>query len=248
MPGPARSKSPRGAAERSAPLRRGLVEAEILDKAAALFAARGFAATSLQDIADALGSSRPALYHYFSNKDEILARLADGLAARTEQALARGLAGDGDVAVRLDRLVRALIEPIAESPSRFRLILTSDVTGSVDPDGHSAALRHEIFQSISTLIGEGVATGVFRRCNQTVATFAILGMINWVAWWYSDSRGPATAELCDAVADFALASVRAGGSDRRGDNPAAVIASIRRDLDLLEPFLERSAGTDEPGG
>ena len=61
-------------------MRRGLVEAEILERGAELFAARGFAATSMQDIADALGSSRPALYHYFRSKDEILDRLIQGLA------------------------------------------------------------------------------------------------------------------------------------------------------------------------
>ena len=53
--------------------RRELVENEIYEQAIRLFAERGFAGTSLQDIADALGITRPALYYYVKSKDELLA-------------------------------------------------------------------------------------------------------------------------------------------------------------------------------
>ena len=49
----------------------------VLEAAAKLFAERGFGGTNLQDIADALGISRPALYYYFKSKDEILASLVE---------------------------------------------------------------------------------------------------------------------------------------------------------------------------
>ena len=55
--------------------RRELVEAEIYEQATRLFAERGFAGTSLQDIADAMGMTRPSLYYYVKNKDQLLARL-----------------------------------------------------------------------------------------------------------------------------------------------------------------------------
>jgi AcrR family transcriptional regulator len=231
------------ASDRSAGLRRGLVEAEILDEAARLFAARGFAATSMQDIADALGSSRPALYHYFAGKDEILQRLVEGLADSTRQAVGDAAIGGGDDAeARLDRLVRALIAPIAAAPSRFRLILTSDLADQFDVDGDLSAMRREVVQAVATIIGEGSDSGVFRRCDKTVATFAILGMINWVAWWYQPSRGPQMDEVAATLAEMALASVRARPSERSGTSVSAVLSSIRRDLD----FLERTALPQEP--
>src|SRR5215469_4875878 len=67
--------------------RRDLVEAQIYEQAARLFAERGFAATTPQDIADAVGISRQALYYYIKSKDEILARLVSDI---SEQALAAG--------------------------------------------------------------------------------------------------------------------------------------------------------------
>jgi AcrR family transcriptional regulator len=223
-----------------------LVEAEILDEAARLFAARGFAATSMQDIATALGTSRPALYHYFAGKDEILTRLVEGLAAGTRRAVEEASAVEGGAEARLDRLVRALIEPIAAAPSRFRLILTSDLADQLDHDGQFAAMRHEVFRAVAAVIGEGCDSGVFRRCDRNVAAFAILGMVNWVAWWYSPARGPQVEDLSTVLSEMALASVRAHPAERAAASIPGAIASMRRDLDYLERAALGDEGTARP--
>ena len=234
-------------AERASGLRRGMVEAEILDEAARLFAARGFAATSMQDIATALGTSRPALYHYFAGKDEILARLVQGLAAGTRRAVEEASALEGGAEAKLDRLVRALIAPIAAAPSRFRLILTSDLVDQLDHDGQFAAMRHEVFHAVSGVIDEGCASGAFRRCDRNVAAFAILGMINWVAWWYTPARGPEVGELSAVLSEMALASVRAHTAERGAAGVHGVIASMRRDLDFLERVTLGDDGATSQG-
>ena len=73
----------------AATARHGLVEHEIYERAIRLFADRGFAGTSLQDIADALGITRPALYYYVKSKDELLAKLAADVAGGSAASLAR---------------------------------------------------------------------------------------------------------------------------------------------------------------
>jgi AcrR family transcriptional regulator len=55
------------------------MESQIMEEATRLFADRGFAGTSLQDIADATGLTRPALYQYFGSKEELLSRLVSEL-------------------------------------------------------------------------------------------------------------------------------------------------------------------------
>src|SRR5215475_1621084 len=70
---PAKTAQPKAMGKsKKAALRRTVLEA-----AARLFAQRGFGGTNLQDIADALGISRPALYYYFKSKEEILASLVE---------------------------------------------------------------------------------------------------------------------------------------------------------------------------
>ena len=87
--------------------RRELVEAEIYEQATRLFAERGFAGTSLQDIADAMGMTRPSLYYYVKNKDELLARLVTEITEGRRRPPREEIAGrDLDAAAKLRELVQ----------------------------------------------------------------------------------------------------------------------------------------------
>jgi AcrR family transcriptional regulator len=191
----------------------------------------------MQDIADALGTSRPALYHYFSSKDEILARLIDGLADSAERAIDGVAAFEGPADRRLHALVTALIGPIAESPGRFRLIHTSDATMSFDTQGRMRLIERKVVHAISDTIAEGIKVGLFKRFDQRIATFTVLGMINWVAWWHSPADAASTQESCKSIADLAVASLLADGTGSDRDTPADVLSSIRRDLQHLERLI-----------
>jgi AcrR family transcriptional regulator len=83
------TSSPRSTGPRASTARRELVENEIYENAIRLFAERGFAGTSLQDIADALGITRPALYYYVKSKDELLAKLAADVAGGSAAQITR---------------------------------------------------------------------------------------------------------------------------------------------------------------
>ena len=107
-------------------------------------------------------------------------------------------------------------------------------------------MRREVVHAVSSVIDQGCAAGVFRRCDRTVATFAILGMINWVAWWYNPARGPDVDELSAALAEMALASVRADTAERGVAGVAGVISSMRRDLDFLERVALSDGDTRQP--
>ena len=76
--------------------------ARILDAAFLKFSAYGLSRTSMADVADGAGMSRPALYQYYANKDEIFTAVLERvLAAAAERALAE-LNGDGTLAEQLD--------------------------------------------------------------------------------------------------------------------------------------------------
>ena len=62
---------------------------KILNAAAALFAEKGYAHTTLQDIIDATGLSKGAVYHHFQSKEEIAARVGDRLGTQVTGELAR---------------------------------------------------------------------------------------------------------------------------------------------------------------
>jgi hypothetical protein len=64
-------------------------------------------------------------------------------------------------------------------------------------------------------------------------------MINWVAWWYSPGRDLSTDELCESIAEMAVASVRAAGAAPPGRTPHEIISSLRAELGHLERVIAR---------
>src|SRR5215207_8771454 len=107
--------------------RRDLVESQIIAEATRLFAERGFSGTSLKDIADATGLTRPALYHYVKNKDEILAKLVSELAEGPARAL-RAIRGQNELgaAQKLREIAHAIASQQASEPAKFQLLIRSE--------------------------------------------------------------------------------------------------------------------------
>ena len=121
MSGPGERRNGRGAS------RRELVENEMYDHAVRLFAERGFAGTSLQDIADAMGVTRPALYYYVKSKDELLAKLAADVAGGSAAEMAEIAARtDLDALGKLHAIARLTVVRLARQPDRFRLLIRSE--------------------------------------------------------------------------------------------------------------------------
>lgn len=218
--------------------RHDLVANQIFEKAAALFAERGFASTSLKDIAEAMDISRSALYYYISSKDELVNALVKGISAQTAADL-EALASDHESPVdqRVETAIRTMVERIAESPARFRLLLVSE--GSL-PEGiaktHRQA-RRATLEHLTALIQEAMDKGVFRPASPALAAFAVLGMCNWVAWWYRPEMpfgSPQT--VAGDLANLALAGLlaEADGEPVGGNGLQQALHRMRRDLAFIE--------------
>ncbi len=200
--------------------RRELVEAQIYEQATRLFAERGFAGTSLQDIADAMGMTRPSLYYYVKNKDQLLARLVteitEGPAAATEEIADR----DQDAPTKLRDLVRLIAGQQAEHAARFRLVIRSE---SELPDdlavAHEAAKRR-VLDGFARIVDQGVRSGEFRPRPVRTTALALIGMCNWVAWWFNPA-GPQTPRRCrGADGGDGVRARRAGARPHAGRPPA----------------------------
>ncbi|HEY0814231.1 MAG TPA: TetR/AcrR family transcriptional regulator [Pseudonocardia sp.] len=220
--------------------RRELVENELYEHATRLFAERGFAGTSLQDIANALGITRPALYYYVKSKDELLAKLVTEVTNGPLDELTELVARPGlDAEAVLRGIVEVLVRRRATQPERFRLLIRSEAEL---PEGLTEAYdesRRAVLKTIAGAIDSGIRVGRFRPVDARVAALGVLGMCNWVAWWFHpggrDTAESVTAQLADmAVGALARPDHQIPGSD----SPAAAIKLLRQDLDHLERILD----------
>ncbi|MFJ6567609.1 TetR/AcrR family transcriptional regulator [Streptomyces sp. NPDC091292] len=235
-----RETSPKGSdAPRRSTARRSLVTRDLLEKATGLFADKGYETTTLQDVAAAVGVSRTALYHYVTSKEELLAMLVEqmslGLADTLEALKARtDLTPEGKLRELTDNLVRQR----AESPQQFRV---HDQTESALPEplrSRHRQARRDVLAALSAVIEEGIERGEFKPLDPRVAAFSVLGMCNWVAWWYHPGPDYDIDAVARQISQSAIDMVTAGDAPRGPkDSAKSALAMARSGLDALERLL-----------
>jgi AcrR family transcriptional regulator len=228
--------------------RKALVEAQIVEAATELFAERGFAGTSLQDIADATGLTRPALYHYFSSKEDLLSRLVsaatEGPAGELRAIRLRDKVSSSE---RLRAMASSIAMLQARHPARFRLLVMSEADLPATLAVTYAAGRRSVLREFMALIQEGVRSGEFRAVDPRTAALGIIGLCNWVAWWHKPGSEAEDQSIVAELADMAVASVVA--SDHRetqGTGVARALELLSQDVAALQRLL--SEPTDRRAG
>jgi AcrR family transcriptional regulator len=158
---------------------------EILRTAARLFHRRGYDATSMNDVAAALKFSKGGLYHHFHSKDEILFSLMEQAMKITQERVIDPVMAIADPEQRLRQLIRRHVEVVL-SPGDREINIMLHENHPLPP-----SLRRRINRRKKNYVHfvEGLVAEVQRNRQTTsvtarAATFALLGMINWLYQWY----------------------------------------------------------------
>jgi AcrR family transcriptional regulator len=156
----------------------------ILDVAGQLFYDRGYALTTLDEIAQGLGVTKPILYQFFPSKIEILS----GVCGRTT-AFAGGIAQlaldeEGSPTRRLTNMVHLLALEVIKG--RIALAVCFREEKHLPPDGLKRLQddRRKFNRALRLLLEQGQAAGEFTVRDVTVALQAITGLATWIYTWY----------------------------------------------------------------
>jgi AcrR family transcriptional regulator len=241
----AAKKAARPQAAASDSTRKQLMENEVLAHATRLFAQKGFAATNLQDVANSMGIKRPALYYYFQSKDELLERLIfEATAGPAIELQAIADQTEHDVVQRLHDLARHMVGWVAAHTDRFLLLVKSESDLSPESTKKFNEGRRATLNVVKSVIEEGVTSGHFRQVDPRIAALGILGICNWVAWWYRPGSSDSIESIADQLADMAVASVeRADERPGKALSARAALAALREDLDRLEQSMSTNRST-----
>jgi AcrR family transcriptional regulator len=159
---------------------------EILRVAARLFQQQGYDATSMNDIAAALKLSKGGLYHHFQGKDEILFDLMDHALDITQERVLDPLHGIADPEERLRTLIRLHVDLVMSVRDREITVLLHEnhpLPPSLRKRINSRKKEYVVF--LEKLVAEVQQVRQSRRAvSARAATFALLGMINWIYQWY----------------------------------------------------------------
>ena len=193
---------------------------EILHAAAQCFMQRSFGATSIDDVARAMGATKGRVYHYWRSKlDLFLDVVRYSLELIWDKVAAAE--GQGAPEERMARMIRAHIASILEDQPFHRCAMQGvemHRRGAATPEQREALLgvvamrdRHEkLFERV---LREGQESGAFAPGSPRLIARALMPAINGPVFWYRPRDGETEADrekLIDEIAAFALRGLGAG--------------------------------------
>jgi TetR/AcrR family transcriptional regulator, cholesterol catabolism regulator len=157
---------------------------EIYREAARIFHEKGFDATSMDDLAQALRITKAGLYYYIDSKEDLLFRIMDHAMDWVEKDLLEPARAEADPERRLDLLVRLHARELLESGHDIPIL--TDEVAALTPKHRKYILQRKrvYFDLVRDTLTALKSKGKLRDVDATVATFSLFGMLLWLPRWY----------------------------------------------------------------
>jgi AcrR family transcriptional regulator len=156
----------------------------IRDRAAELFAARGFAATSIADIARACDVTKSLVYHYFRAKDDILYDLLAEHVGRLEREARDAVAAAHDPKSRFRAFIAAHVLLYVDAREKHALLLNALGALSAARRRKIVALQRQLVALARELCAALAPALRSDRARATAVAMSVYGLINWMHTWY----------------------------------------------------------------
>jgi TetR/AcrR family transcriptional regulator, cholesterol catabolism regulator len=188
-------------------------EHEVLDAAVEVFWRKGYAAASVQEVADAVGVLKGSLYHYISSKEELLARIFEENDRDSMAIMEAVNALDVGPLERLHAFVSRFMKYYAENIKRVDLYFREwrFIGGDV---GAEVRERRKLYDGfVRKLLQEAIDAGQLPDTTDVrVTTYYVMAALNGLPNWYRPGGRLSAAQVADRYADLTLAAVGAVSS------------------------------------
>ena len=168
----------------------------VLTTAAQMFNERGFHATSLDDIAARLNVTKPTLYYYVKNKDEILLECVKKGLHMTLDGIEASRAAGGNAIDQLRACMRVYAD-IVTQPFGMCLIRVGDEEVPEPSRTELRRMKSEIDHAFRRAVAQGVAEGALAPCDPKMTAFVIAGALSWIGRWYQEGGSYSAQEVAE---------------------------------------------------
>jgi len=176
----------------------------ILERAAVLFGTHGFQGVGIAALADDLGVSKAALFHYFESKKEIYDSIVLEALRGLERSVYDSLSDEDDPETQLLAFMRAHAQFFEDNYWKFLVMLVG--FGGISPPlvDEVMEIRNAYEQRLRAIIRAGVKDGSFAKVDVDTAGRAVLSMLNWMARWYKPGGPRRAADVAAEYGDLLL--------------------------------------------
>lgn len=157
---------------------------EIIEAAAQIFSIKGFHATSMQDIAQAVNLQKASLYYHIKNKQEILVEVLDQALDLLIERMLHVMENSTPPDEKLRLAIQVYLDTMLAHRDLAAVLLLEH--RSLEPEFRARHIpRRDRFEQLwRDLIKEGVEAGLFSCTDSALTVRALLGVMNWTITWY----------------------------------------------------------------
>jgi AcrR family transcriptional regulator len=182
--------------------------ADVVDAAAELFSSQGYAATSIQDIADAVGLLGGSLYHYIDTKEDLLYAVILEVHEHTAALGYEALGLDDDAVAKLRLIIQRHLHGAGANLAKLRVFYRESRSLSPKRLAEIVADRDSYEHSLRKVIQCGQDEGAFAsHLDPVLTSISILAILNSVQQWYRPDSPRTIDEVATAFTDLILRSV-----------------------------------------
>ncbi len=178
--------------------------ARIVEVASELFYERGFVGTTLDAIAERLDVNKPFIYQFFRSKHEILAAVVEREIKRVIDLLDASYQREATAARRLHSFVDAWVRENIEFRMIAIIFWQEHHHFLPETEEETRNLQKVLIRRLTELIETGIASGEFEVDNARLASYALMGIAQWIPRWYRPDGDLEVDEICAYFAAQAL--------------------------------------------
>ncbi|MGE0217202.1 TetR/AcrR family transcriptional regulator [Mycolicibacterium sp.] len=183
--------------------------AEIVSAATRLFIEKGYAATSVQDIAEAVGLLKGSLFYYISGKEDLLYAVLEGMLATSQADIEKLSALEIQPLEKVRRIAEAHVRYVLANRDQATVFFRDFRSLSEERGKEIAAERENYARRFTDVLREAQDDGaVCPDIDIRLASGSLLGMLNMVHEWYPHADERHVNRLAEEIGDLVVASLR----------------------------------------
>ena len=186
--------------------------ADIYRAAIRIFREKGYHATSINEIADAVHLTKAGLYYYIKGKQDLLYRIMDNAMNAIEQIVVAQADEERDPVQRLRKVIAGHCSLITREGNGALAILVNELEGLPEAQRIEIETRQKAYvHFVREILDELRAAGKLRPLDSTAGAFALLGMVLWTSRWFEPNGRLSSEEVTEQMAEMALGAVLRSG-------------------------------------
>ncbi|PHP53653.1 TetR/AcrR family transcriptional regulator [Actinomyces ruminis] len=178
---------------------------QLIAVARALFAEKGFEATSIEEIANRAKVSKPVVYEHFGGKEGLYAVIVDRELTAISTTITQALKSSSSASVIVERAALALLTYIEESSDGFRILSATNTHSS---DTYSTLLADVAIQ-VSGLLAKQFSTHGLDPRTAPLYAQMLVGIVAMPAQWWLDNPAMSKEEVAAHMVNLAWNGLRA---------------------------------------